>query len=116
MRCALEGLALKYRWTIERLERILGVSIKTIHVVGGGAKNALLCQLTADASDRLVLAGPVEATAAGNVLIQARARGKIGGLADLREVVSRSFSLRRYEPADRTGWDDAYSKFERLPK
>ena len=64
-------LALKYRWTIERLESILGTTIKTIHVVGGGAKNALLCQFTADACGRLVHAGPVEATAIGNILMQA---------------------------------------------
>src|SRR5262249_51409507 len=70
VRCALESLALKYRWTIERLERILGTSIRTIHIVGGGTRNALLCQFAADACGRMVLAGPVEATAVGNVLLQ----------------------------------------------
>ena len=77
VRCCLESLALKYRWTIERLERILGTTIRTIHVVGGGARNALLCQFTADACGRPVHAGPIEATAVGNVLLQAMARGRI---------------------------------------
>ena len=100
VRCALESLALKYRWTIERLESILGTTIRTIHVVGGGSRNALLCQFTADACGRPVHAGPVEATAAGNVLLQAMARGRIGSLADARAVVARSFPrhLRAREP------------------
>src|SRR5581483_12427872 len=93
VRCALESLALKYRWTIERLETILGTTIRTIHVVGGGARNALLCQFTADACGRAVLAGPIEATAVGNVLLQAMARGKVGSLADARAIVARSFPV-----------------------
>ncbi len=109
VRCALESLAIKYRWTIERLESVIGGPIRAIHVVGGGAKNALLNQLTADACGRPVVAGPVEATAAGNLLMQARARGRIGSLADLRAVVARSFPVTTYEPrsADRAAWDDA---------
>ena len=78
VRCALESLALKYRWTIGRLEAILGTTIQTIHVVGGGTRNALLCQFAADATGRVVKAGPIEATAVGNVLLQAMARGRIG--------------------------------------
>src|SRR3954451_17963539 len=93
VRCALESLALKYRWAIERLEEILGTTIRTIHIVGGGSKNALLCQFTADACGRPVLAGPVEATAMGNVLIQAMGRGRIASLADLRSFVARSFPV-----------------------
>ena len=84
---------MKYRWAVERLEEILGTTIRTIHVVGGGARNALLCQFTADACGRPVLAGPVEATAMGNVLIQAMGRGRIGSLADVRSVVARSFPV-----------------------
>ena len=74
VRCCLESLALKYRWTIDRLESILGTTIRTIHVVGGGSKNTLLCQFTADACGRPVHAGPVEATAIGNILMQAIGR------------------------------------------
>ena len=111
VRCALESLALKYRWVLEKLELLLGRSLQTIHVVGGGSQNRLLCQLTADAAQRLVIAGPVEATAAGNVLMQALARGHIGSLAEGREVIRRSFELITYEPRAVAGWDDAYGRF-----
>jgi rhamnulokinase len=114
VRCALESLALKYRWTIERLEEILGSAIKTIHVVGGGSRNGLLCQLTADACGRPVLAGPVEATAVGNVLIQAMGRGRISSLADARGIVLRSFPVTVYEPRDTGTWQDAIARFDRL--
>ncbi|MDR3638778.1 MAG: rhamnulokinase [Isosphaeraceae bacterium] len=114
VRCALESLALKYRWTIERLERVAGTTIRTVHVVGGGARNALLCQFTADACARPVHAGPVEATAAGNVLLQAMARGRIGSLADARAIVGRSFPVTVYEPRDTAAWEDAAGRFARL--
>ena len=114
VRCALESLALKYRWSIERLEEIVGTKIKTIHVVGGGSKNALLAQFTADACGRPVLAGPVEATAMGNVLIQAMGRNRIGSLADLREVVARSFPVTTYEPKETAQWDEAAGRFAAL--
>jgi rhamnulokinase len=114
VRCALESLALKYRWTIRRLEAILGTTIRTVHVVGGGSRNALLCQFTADACGIPVHAGPVEATAAGNVLLQALARGKIGTLADARAIVGASFPVDVYEPRDVAAWDDAYARFETL--
>ncbi|MBV8076428.1 MAG: rhamnulokinase, partial [Planctomycetaceae bacterium] len=107
VRCALESLALKYRATIEQLETILGTTIRTIHVVGGGTRNALLCQFTADACGRLVHAGPVEATAVGNVLLQAMARGRIASLADARAIVARSFPVTVYEPRAAGVWDEA---------
>jgi rhamnulokinase len=114
VRCALESLALKYRWTIERLEDILGTTIRTIHVVGGGTRNTLLCQFTADACGRPVHAGPVEATAAGNVLLQAMGRGRIATVADAREIVARSFPVTIYEPRDLTAWADAAGRFAGL--
>jgi rhamnulokinase len=116
VRCCLESLALKYRWTIERLESILGTTIRTIHVVGGGTKNALLCQFTADACGRPVHAGPIEATAIGNILMQAVGRGHLKHVADLRSVVARSFPVTVYEPRDRdrAGWDDAAGRFNAL--
>lgn len=114
VRCALESLALKYRWTIGRLEAILGTTIRTIHVVGGGTRNALLCQFTADATGRPVLAGPVEATAAGNVLLQAMARGRINSLADARAIVAASFPVSVHEPRDTADWDEAAGRFEAL--
>ena len=114
VRTALESLALKYRWTISRLESILGTTIKTVHVVGGGCRNALLCQFTADACGIPVVAGPVEATAAGNVLLQAIARGKIANLAQARAIVAASFDVQTYEPQNTAAWDDAYGRFEAL--
>ncbi|RUL83892.1 rhamnulokinase [Tautonia sociabilis] len=114
VRCALESLALKYRWVVERLEEVTGTPIKTIHIVGGGARNALLNQFTADATGRPVLAGPVEATAIGNLLMQARARGRIGTLADLRAVVAQSFPVTTYEPTDQSAWQDAVGRFAAL--
>lgn len=114
VRMCLEGLAFKYRLTIERIEAILGCPIKRIHVVGGGSKNPLLCRLTADACDRPVHAGPVEATAAGNILLQARARGKVAGLAELRQIVAASFPVVIYEPQSPRAWDDAYPRFRAL--
>src|SRR5262249_58005245 len=113
-RCAMESLALKYRWAVERLEAILGTTIRAVHVVGGGARNALLCQFTADACGRPVYAGPVEATAAGNVLLQMRARGRIGSLADARAVVARSFPVTAYVPRDAAAWADAAGRFAAL--
>ena len=115
VRCCLESLALKYRWTIERLESILGTTIRTIHIVGGGAKNALLCQFTADACGRLVHAGPVEATAIGNILMQAVGRQKLGSIAELRAVVRHSFPVTVYEPCDTGIWRDvAAGRFANL--
>jgi len=111
VRCALESLALKYRWVLEKLQLMTGKVLRVIHVVGGGSQNELLCQLAADATRRPVIAGPVEATAMGNILMQALARGRIGSLAEGREVVRRSCDAAIYEPRDSGGWDDAYARF-----
>jgi rhamnulokinase len=111
VRAILESLALAYRQVLEQLEQVTGRRIATIHILGGGSRNELLCQLTADATGRVVLAGPVEATAMGNVLAQAMALGRIASLAELREVVRRSCEARRYDPAGNAGWDAAYRLF-----
>lgn len=111
VRCALESLALKYRWVLEKLEGMLGRRLGTIHIVGGGSQNELLCQLAADATGRGVAAGPVEATAAGNVLMQALARGRLGSLAEVREVVRGSFDVVHYTPRPHEGWEGAYERF-----
>ncbi|HXF70727.1 MAG TPA: rhamnulokinase family protein [Thermoflexus sp.] len=113
VRCILESLALKYRWVIERLERLLGRPIPAIHIVGGGSRNTLLCQWTADATGRPVLAGPAEATAIGNVMVQAMALGHVGNLEEAREVIRRSFSPTIYTPRPETAsmWADAYDRF-----
>ena len=114
VRCALESLALRYRWTLERLEELTGKRIDVIHIVGGGSQNTLLCQLTADACDRLVLAGPVEATAIGNVLVQAIGLGILGSLAEAREVVRRSFEVATFTPHNADAWQAPYQRFRSL--
>jgi rhamnulokinase len=93
------SLACKYRLVLERLEAASGREVRTLHVIGGGAQNTLLCQLTADVTGREVLAGPVEATALGNVLVQARASGELGSLADMRAVSAASSKPVHYEPS-----------------
>ncbi|MDP6777843.1 MAG: rhamnulokinase family protein [Candidatus Latescibacteria bacterium] len=114
IRCALESLALKIRYTLGQLEEVLGKRMKTIHLVGGGIQNTLLCQLTADATGRPAVAGPVEATALGNILMQALARGQVGSLAEIREVVRNSTDLITYEPGEPGPWDEAYELFVKL--
>lgn len=111
VRCALESLALKYRWVLEKLEEITGWKINVIHIVGGGSQNELLCRFTASATRRPVIAGPVEATAVGNVLVQALAQGHISSLSDLREIVRNSFDLVTYDPVNPDPWDEAYGRF-----
>lgn len=114
LRCVFESLALKYRYVLERLEEMLGYRIEVIHVVGGGSRNRSLCQFTADATSRPVIAGPVEATAIGNALVQAMALGHLASLADGREVVRNSFDLLRYEPRSAGQWNEAYARFVNL--
>jgi rhamnulokinase len=111
VRCALESLALRYRWVLQRLEELLGRRLDAIHVVGGGSQNTLLCQLTADACNRPVHAGPVEATAIGNVLVQAIGLGLLRCLADAREVVRRSFEVVTYAPQNPDQWHEPYQRF-----
>lgn len=111
VRCCLEGLALKYRWVIEKLEELTGKTISTIHIVGGGSQNWLLNQFTADVTGKLVQAGPIEATATGNALVQAIALGYLSSHAELREVVRNSFPLRTFEPKPDERWQQAYERF-----
>ncbi|MFJ1750796.1 rhamnulokinase family protein [Streptomyces sp. NPDC088116] len=108
-RCVLDSLALAHRRAIEDAQRLSGRVVDTVHIVGGGAHNELLCRLTADACGLPVVAGPTEAAAFGNVLVQARAAGSVGGdLADLRALLRGTLELRRYEPTgDRADWDRA---------
>lgn len=114
IRAALEGVALKSRWVLEGLERLAGGRLETIHIVGGGARNRQLCQATADACQRRVVAGPVEATAIGNCIAQAIASGAIGSIAEAREIVRRSFPVEEFEPQNAAAWEDAYNRFAAL--
>lgn len=112
VRTALEGVALKYRWVLERLERLQGKRLDTIHIVGGGTQNRLLSQFTADCTGRPVITGPIEATAAGNLLMQLVALGQLASVDEAREVVRRSFDVEHFEPnsAVCSAWDDAYAR------
>jgi rhamnulokinase len=108
VRSILVSLACKYRWTLERLEAVSGRDVRRIHVIGGGARNDLLCRLTADLCGREVLAGPVEATALGNVLVQARGAGELASLAELREAAAASAEPKLHEPS---GDGETYERF-----
>lgn len=114
LRCALESLALKYRWVLEKLESVRGRSIDAIHIVGGGAQNQTLCQFTADVTGTPVLAGPIEATALGNIAVQAITCGLIGSLSEAREVIRKSFDVITYEPQESVGWDETYTRFLKI--
>jgi rhamnulokinase len=115
VRCALESLALIYRVVIRGLEEVTGTPIEVIHIIGGGSQNDLLNQFTADACARPVLAGPVEATALGNLLVQARGQGEIGSLAELRSIVMR-MEARPFTPnvGNSAKWQEAHARFAGL--
>ena len=111
LRCIFESLALKYRWVLACLEEILGHPLEIIHIIGGGSQNSLLCQLTADATRMPVIAGPVEATAIGNALVQAISLGYVSSLTEGRELIEHSFPLRHHPPKKTDHWDQAYQRF-----
>jgi rhamnulokinase len=114
LRVALESIALKYRWVLERLEALTGKDFSTIHIIGGGTQNQLLNQFASNSTGRQVLAGPVEATALGNVLMQSIALGHLDSLAQARQAVRGSFPVVEYEPNDHEHWHDAYELLVRL--
>ena len=114
VRCILESLALKHAETVDLLARVTDRPLDELHVVGGGARNGLLCEWTAAASERPVHAGPAEATLVGNLLVQAIALGELESLADARDVVRRSFSPQRYEPETSGAWREARERFAGL--
>ncbi len=113
IRVCLEGIALAVRRRWEQLRAILGRGLTVLHIVGGGTQNTLLCQLVADAIGCPVLAGPSEATAMGNALVQAVGHGALD-YVEARAVVRRSVELREYTPRERGMWDDAYARFLRV--
>jgi rhamnulokinase len=110
-RAILESLAFKYRFVIDALAQLTGYRIDELQIVGGGSRNRLLNQFTADATGCTVIAGPVEATALGNLAIQMVATGAAGSLADARGIIERSFPVERFEPADRDRWNTHYRRF-----
>jgi rhamnulokinase len=116
IRCTLESLALEYRLVADRLEELVEHPLPVVHIIGGGSKNKLLNQFAADATGRTVVSGPVEATAIGNVLVQAIALGHLSSLAEGRALVRRSFEVETYEPRDTASWDEAYQQYLHLRK
>jgi len=114
LRCARESLALAYREVLDALEELTGNRIEVIHIVGGGSRDTLLNQMAADACQRPVVAGPVEATAMGNLMTQVRTDGEVGSLAEMREVVRRSTGVKRFQSASSRDWTAAAERFARF--
>jgi sugar (pentulose or hexulose) kinase len=113
VRIILESLAMKYRQVLDMLEEMTGEKIDCLHIVGGGIQNQLLCQFAANAIGKEVIAGPIEATASGNILMQARAKGQITSLKQLRQIVSNSFDPKTYQPRDTDLWARQYQKHQK---
>jgi len=114
VRCCLESLALKYRWVLEALETLTDRQLETIRIVGGGSQNHLLSQFTADACRRLVVTGPVEATALGNVLLQAIATGYLPDISAGRQAIADSHGQQSFEPGPSAAWEAAFARFSEL--
>ncbi|NLX10930.1 MAG: rhamnulokinase [Chloroflexi bacterium] len=110
-RAIYESLALKYRHALDNLLRLSGRTVDRLHVIGGGARNALLCQMTADSLGRTVIAGPYEATALGNAIVQLIALGEIENVAQARAILSQSIETVTFEPKHTEAWEDAYRRF-----
>ncbi len=118
VRCIFESLALRYRWTAEKLEEMTGRRYPVINIVGGGTKEEMLSQFAADASQRKVCAGPVEATTLGNIAVQCIADGEIKDMWEARRIIRNSFEIKEYTPdtASKDAWDEAYARFLTLIK
>lgn len=114
VRCVMESLAMKYRKVLKELEGIIGVGIPVLHIIGGGSKNVMLCRFTANAIDRPVIVGPVEATAIGNLICQLIALGEVKDLKEARTIVANSFPTLEYMPDEVSRWDDAYERFKEI--
>ena len=114
IRCIFESLALKYRFVFSRLQELAPFAIEKLHVIGGGAKNVLLNQLTANSLNIPVIAGPSEATAIGNIMMQAKAMGAVESLQEMRKIIYNSVEIEKFVPQDREQWEKAYSQFANL--
>ena len=113
-RCIYDSLVLKYKYTIRQIESVTGNPIEKLHISGGGAHNKIVNQLTADATGIQVIAGPTEATAIGNIMLQAKALGRVKSLDEIREIVRNSFDVAEYTPSPKLDWKSAFKKFEKL--
>ena len=113
-RVILESLAFKYRWTMDNLSKATGRNFKALHIVGGGSKNIMLNQFTANALNIPVITGPKEATAIGNIMVQVMALGEVKDISEIRAVVKNSFPTEDFYPQDNAVWQDAYSSFLKI--
>jgi len=114
IRCVLESLAMRYRQVIGNVEELTESRIETVHVVGGGTQNRQLCQMAADACGRRVVAGPIEATAIGNVMMQAVAAGDVKDILQARDVIRRSFDVVEYAPQNADRWNEACARYAKV--
>ena len=114
LRSILESLALNYAWVLEQIEDMTGNSIDCLHIVGGGIQNELLCQFTANATGKKVITGPIEATASGNILMQAKATGQVADMQQIREIVQNSFDLKEYLPDNKAVWQENNEKYKKM--
>jgi rhamnulokinase len=114
IRCALESLVLRYRQVLDYLEQMVGRELSTIHIVGGGVQNRMLCQFTADACQRDVVAGPIEATAIGNVMMQAIGTGQVASIEEARKLVQRSADIHRFRPGSIGRWQEGFERLKQL--
>ncbi len=114
MRCIYESLAMKYRYSFQAISEVTGLTYNVIHMIGGGTKDRLLCQMAADACNVNVVAGPIEATAAGNIAVQMMALGELSSLSHARQVIALSEQPKFYQPENAAAYDEAYARFEKL--
>lgn len=114
MRCIYESLALKYRFALEQLESITEKHFSTLHILGGGTKDGLLCRMTAASIGRRVVAGPIEATALGNIMIQLVALGALNSIEEGRKLIAQTETLTEYQPQNTAAWDEAYTRYKAL--
>jgi sugar (pentulose or hexulose) kinase len=114
VRAIYESLALKYRYALDTLIELSGRTVDRLHIIGGGARNTLLCQMTADSTGRMVIAGPYEATALGNAIVQLIALGEIADVSQARAILSRSVETVTYQPKHGAAWEEAYQRFRTL--
>ncbi len=110
-RCICDSLAFKYRMVFDQLKEVTGRPLDRINIIGGGTKNQLLCQLTANAAGVPVVTGPEEATAIGNIMVQAMAMGYVSSLSEIRAIIRNSFELKTYQPQEAEKWDKEYQRF-----
>ena len=113
-RCIYDSLVMKYKFTLGQIESVIGKKIEKLHIIGGGAHNKMMNQLTADAIGIPVFAGPTEATAIGNLMMQAKAAGVVKSLSEIRKIIRNSFEVTEYTPSPELDWETAYSKFKKL--